>query len=128
MPERSWMGWLFGSEHIKGPYWTAGWYRHVLDWQGMSAVTINKRVYMGDRNDIAHDRLRYHEEAHIAQQEELGWWTFLWAYFWDSAMVLWVTWDLHQAYWHNRFEFEARRKAQEKVDTDRESRRVVSKT
>ena len=68
------------------------------------AMTINKKIYHINPTFSSERTLR-HELCHMKQQENLGFWKFLWLYYWN-----WLKLAIKgkRAYKNNPFELEAK--------------------
>lgn len=76
----------------------------------VTAVTLGKHVYYAIDAKFISMRLRKHEEVHIQQFYQLGFYTFLLRYFKEYIYYRFKGYNHNQAYLEISFEKEAREK------------------
>ena len=73
-----------------------------------AAITISKNIALyRNKNKLKNDKLKIHEEVHMDQYAEHGWFKFVFLY---------VYYSCRYGYWNNPFEIEARKITDDKFN------------
>lgn len=91
--------------HIKEHSWLARIARWKLGNKGRVAMVVGRTVHLSGATRtefLADAEWVAHEQVHLRQFREFGFWNFLARYLWESARV---------GYWNNKYEVEAREEA-----------------